>query len=337
MHRTSHYSRIGSKTARIAVLAALVAAVAGCGGSDANPKDVLHRTFGQPHSYSSGQLDAKLLIDGQGLTGSNGKLELLLKGPFQSNGKGTVPSFSMKTGLALGPRHVDLVFTSDGNQMWLGLAGLQYTLPPQVFESFSKGWLGGGSSKSGSILDRLGFQPNDWLKDPTTVGEDKVGGVDSVHVQSQVDGASLLDQFGTLLGTAGGAGGGLLNVPSLSETQKADLEKSVKEAKIDVWSSKADGSLRKLAISIVVAPTGGQRETKLEFTFTLSDVNAKQVIDIPQAPRPFTELSNMIASVSGSLGTGANSSAGAASAFEKCTQQAKTLEEAKKCNKALAG
>jgi hypothetical protein len=321
----------------LALCAAVVGLLSGCGGSDANPKDVLHRTFGQPHTYASGQLDAHLLIDGQGLTGSNGKLELSLQGPFHSNGKGTVPSFSMKTGLALGTRHVDLVFTSDGKQMWLGLAGLQYTLPPQVFASFSKGWLGGSASKSGSILDRLGFQPSQWLANPETVGEEKVGGVEAVHVRSHVDGAALLDQFGTLLGTAGGAGGGLLNVPSLSKQQKAELAKSVKKAQIDVWSAKSDGSLRRLDVTVDVAPTGGQRETKLEFSFTISDLNQQQVINAPQKARPFTELSNMIASVSGSLGTGANSKAGGANAFEKCTQQAKSLEEAKKCSKVLTG
>ena len=321
---------------RIALVLAVLSGIAGCGGTDANPKEVLNRTFGQPHSYSSGQLDAHLMLDGQGLTGSNGKLDLSLKGPFQSNGKGTVPSFSMKTNLALGSRHADLVFTSDGKQMWLGLAGLQYTLPPQVFQAFSKGWLGGGG-QSGSVLDRLGFQPSSWLQNPTAVGEDKVGGEDTVHVEANVDGAALLDQFGTLLGTAGGAGGGILNVPSLSQEQKAELAKSVKEAKIGVWSAKSDGSLRKLQITVNVAPTNGQRETSLEFSFTLSDLNSKQVIDVPQKPRPFTELSNMIASVGGSLGTGANNSSGSASAFEKCTQQAKTLEEANKCKKALTG
>lgn len=334
MQRTSQYSPIGLKIAGIAAALAFVGVFSGCGGSNANPQEVLNRTFAQPHSYSSGQLDAKLLLDGQGLTGSNGKLELTLKGPFQSNGKGTVPSFSMKTGLGLGTRHADLVFTSNGKEMWLGLAGLQYTLPPQVFQSFSKGWLGGGGG-SGSVLDRLGFQPKDWLANPETVGEDSVGGEDTVHVQSKVNGAALLDQFGTLLGTAGGAGGGLLNVPSLSAEQKAELAKSVKEAKIDIWSAKSDGSLRKLEVTVLIAPTGGQRETKMEFSFTLSDLNSKQVIDVPQAARPFTELSNMIASVSGTLGAGANSTAGAANAFTKCTQQAKTLEEAKKCSKEL--
>jgi len=336
VQQTNQHSRRGLGFARIALFALVVGLISGCGGSDANPKEVLNRTFSQPHKYSSGHLDARLLLDGQGLTGANGKLALTLAGPFQSNGKGTVPSFSMKTGLQLGARKVDLIFTSDGKQMWLGLAGLQYTLPPQVFESFSKGWLGGGG-KSGSVLDRLGFQPSGWLKNPETVGEDKVGGVDTIHVRSNVDGASLLDQFGTLLGTAGGAGGGLLNVPSLSQQQKADLAKSVKEARIDVWSAKSDGSLRKLEVTVDVAPTNGQRETKLEFSFTLSDLNSKQAIDIPQAARPFTELSNMIASVSGSLGVGAKSPSAGASAFQKCTQQAKTLEEAKKCNKELVG
>lgn len=296
-----------SRIVGFAGIALILGVFTGCGGTDANPKDVLKRTFSDPHSYSSGRLDVRILIDGQGLTGNSGALKVTLKGPFSSNGKGTVPSFRMNTGLGLGKRSVEILVTSNGKRMWIGLAGLEYALPAQVFESFASGWLGGTGSKDG-VIGRLGFDPQTWLAHPETVGEESIAGTDTVHVRSKVDGAALISQFSGLLGAANGTGAGLLDLPKLTEQQKSELAKSVKTAQIDVWSAKSDGSLRRLDVTVDVAPTASSRASKLELSLTMSDLNQPQVIETPRKARQFNELSNMIQSFSGAAGANSGSS-----------------------------
>lgn len=282
-------------------------AFGGCGGSDPSPQDVLKRTFSEPHAYSSGRLDARILIDGPGLTGASGALDVTLRGPFSSNGGGTVPSFRMNTGLGLGKRSVDILVTSNGKQMWIGMAGLEYALPKQVFASFAKGWLGKGS-KDG-LIGKLGFDPKTWLAHPETVGDETIAGTGTVHVRSQVDGAALISQFSGLLGAANGSGAGILDVPSLTDGQKADLAKSVRKAQIDVWSAKADGALVRLDVAVDVSPAASPRDTKLKLSFTISDMNQPQLIEAPRNARRFNELSNMIQSFSGGAGANVGSSA----------------------------
>ena len=325
---------------RSALLGLLLAGLfSGCGGSSEEANKVLDRTFSQPHKYSSGQLDADIQLDGAGLTGKSGQLALTLKGPFSSNGKGNLPSFQMDTGLKLGARKVKLEVTSNGKSMWLGIAGIPYAMPAKVFESFKSAYLGKDMKSSGSLLDRLGFRPADWLKDPEVVGDEMIGGTQTVHVRAGVDGTKLVADLGSLLGAAGGVGAGVVNVPAATAQAQRKLAKAVKTAELNVWSGKEDGALRKLDVTVDVGAVDGQRPTKLRFLVTLTDLNQPQQIQIPKTARQFSELTGLIASVSGagSGSLGAKPSDPKAKRFESCVAKAPNVKAAKLCDKVLTG
>jgi len=334
-----HKKTIGRWLTLLALIGVILGATAwvvfASGKPSEDPTTVLRQTFDEPHNYSSGVLDAAINLDGAGLTGDSGKLAITLKGPFSSNGKGTVPTFKMATGLGLGSRSVKIEFTSDGKAGWLGLAGLNYKLPDTVWSAFSKSYLGDGSKSSSSLLDRVGFRPQDWLKDPETIGYEDIGGTETVHVRAGVDGGKLVGDFGSLLGAAGAVGGGLVDVPTITAAVQKKITDAVKKAEINVWSGKADHALRKIEVTVEVGAVDGQRPTSLVFMATITELNQPQTIETPKSARPFDELSALIGAVTGVVTKGANGVGKAAKSFETCVAAAKNLDEAKKCSKEL--
>jgi hypothetical protein len=329
---------------RLAVCAVAIVAACSCGsilsgcfgsGSDADPSKVLSDTFNQPHRYASGKLDASLLMDGPAITGNGGKLALSLKGPFSSNGKGTVPSFDLVTALGLGGKDAKFGLISDGKAMWMDIGGVSYQLPTSVFDAFSTSWTGRGSSSSASsnALDRLGFHPQGWITSPETVGEENVAGQPTVHVKAKVDGSKLVGDLGSLLGSAGQAGGALLGLTGIGADVKAKVAKAIETAQVDVWSGKTDGALRKLKVEIAVKGIDGGKPTRVELLITLAELNVPQTIAKPSSSRQFSELAGLLSGVGGLVGNSPSTSPDpSALSYERCVAAAANLDAAKRCN-----
>lgn len=287
----------------LAALATVVALPA-CGSSE-DPKQVVSTAFTEPHRYDSGRLDATVSLQGGGVTGDGG-LKLALDGPWTTNGKGKVPSFEMDTELGLGSRQVRVRLISDGKSAYVDFAGAAYRLPQAVFDGFESAYTGSAAGRSAAtgLLQRLGFSPEGWITSPEVVGDEKVGGVDTVHVKAKIDVSKLAADLGSLLEAANSAGGGLLSVPGLTDKAREQLSGAVDQADFNLWAGKDDGELRKVTVIVKTRKVGPVPPLSVDVSIQLNELNEPQQIDIPQNAQSFDSLAGLLGGLAG-LGGGA--------------------------------
>jgi hypothetical protein len=300
----------------LALLAVLTMGVAACGGSDdkssanADAPALLKDTFGADHPIRSGRLDANLDVDLKGLARITEPLSLHLNGPFASNGGKTLPDFALGLDLQGGAKPITVGAVFAGGGGYLTIEGQAFDLGAELYKTFKTGYekaKASASSKSAddnqASLSALGISPLRWLKDPKNVGTEDIAGTQTVHLASGVNVAKLLEDVSTLLGkakgvtSAGGAATGTAVPTSLTAEQRDLITKSIKSAKVDVWTGAKDHTLRKVAVNVQVdvpqglrAKAGNLQTGHVIFQVTIAQLNQAQKIVKPANVRPIAEL-----------------------------------------------
>lgn len=318
----------------LVLLAVLVMGVAACGGSDdkssgagADAKALLKDTFGANHPIRSGRLDANLDVDLKGLAQVTEPLNLHLNGPFQGNGGKTLPDFALGLDLQGGEKPITVGAVFAGGGGYLTIEGQAFDLGAELYKTFKTGYekaKASASSKSAdgdqSSLSALGISPLRWLQDPKNVGTEDIAGTQTVHIASGVNVAKLLEDISTLLGkakdvtSAGGAATGTAVPTSLTAQQRDTITKSIKSAKVDVWTGAKDHTLRKVAVNVQVdvpealrAKAGNLQTGHVIFQVTIAQLNQAQKIVKPAGVRPISELRSALTQT-GLLGTSGSAS-----------------------------
>jgi hypothetical protein len=311
----------------LALVAVLALGAAACGSgssadksSGADAPTLLKDTFGANHPIRSGRIDADLDVDLKGLASFAQPLSLHLGGPFQSNGGKTLPDFALDLDLQGGekPITVGAVFAAGGG--YLTIEGQAFDLGADLYKTFKTGYEKAKASStakddSQASLSALGIAPLRWLEDPKNVGTEDIAGTQTVHLASGVDVAKLLADISTLLGkakgvtAAGGAATGTAVPTSLTAQQRDLITKSIKSAKIDVWTGAKDHTLRKVAVNVQVdvpedlrAQAGNLRTGHVIFQVTIAQLNQPQKVVKPADVRPISELRSTLSEL-GLLGS----------------------------------
>jgi hypothetical protein len=320
---------------RFAVLALLVVLVLGataCGGSDdkssgagADAPTLLKDTFGANHPIRSGRLDANLDVDLKGLARITQPLSLHLNGPFQSNGGKTLPDFALGLDLQGAEKPITIGAMFAGGGGYLTIEGQAFDLGANLYKTFKTGYeKAKASSKSANSnqasLSALGISPLRWLQDPKNAGTEDIAGTQTVHLTSGVNIAKLLEDVNTLLGkakdvtSAGSAATGTAVPTALSAQQRDLITKSIKSAKVDVWTGAKDHTLRKVAVNVQVevpqelrAKAGNLQTGHVIFQVTIAQLNQAQKIVKPANVRPIAELRSALSEL-GLLGAGESAS-----------------------------
>lgn len=316
----------------LALLAVLTMGVAACGGSEdkssgaeSDATALLKDTFGANHPIRSGRLDANLDVDLTGLAQVTEPLNLHLNGPFQSNGGKTLPDFALGLDLQGGEKPITIGAVFAGGGGYLTIEGQAFDLGAELYKTFKTGYeKAKASSKSAdddqASLSALGISPLRWLQDPKNVGTEDIAGTQTVHIASGVNVAKLLEDISTLLGkakgvtSAGGAATGTAVPTSLTAEQRDTIAKSIKSAKVDVWTGAKDHTLRKVAVNVQVdvpkelrAKAGNLQTGHVVFQVTIAQLNQAQKIVKPAGARPIGELRSALTET-GLLGTGGSAS-----------------------------
>jgi hypothetical protein len=313
----------------LALLAALTLGAAACGGggnkssgSGTDATALLKDTFGANHPIRSGRVDANLDVDLKGLAQLTQPLSLHLSGPFQSNGGKTLPDFAFDLDLQGGDKPITVGAVFAGGGGYLTIEGQAFDLGADLYKTFKTGYekaKASSSAKSGTdsqaSFSALGISPLRWLKDPKNVGTEDIAGTQTVHLASGVDVAKLLEDVSTLLGkakgvtSAGGAATGTSVPTSLTSQQRDLITKSIKSAKVDVWTGTKDHTLRKVAVNVQVdvpqdlrAQAGNLRTGHVIFQVTIAQLNQAQKVVKPADVRPISELRSALSDL-GLLGS----------------------------------
>lgn len=344
--------------------------VAGCGGGsgggDASTSQLLKDTFSGGKTVKSGKLSVTLGFEAKGLPTLTGPIALKLTGPFQSQGAGKLPKFDFDLDLAAGGQTVQAGAISLGDSGYLKFGGQAYSVDKTLFDQFRTGYeksqQQSKSKDSGPSFKALGVDPARWLKDARKTGTADVGGTSTFHITSGVDVPRFLADVNTLLSKAKNLGGSTTqNVPQgLSPQVQSIIERSVRSARVDVYTGESDHTLRRLALSVsLLVPkdaqksAGGLQSGELRFDLQLADLNADQTIKAPSGARPLSDLQQALGTATGTATrpsgttpapttppapTTTTPSAGAPKAYLDCVQKAGTdIAKVQQCASLLNG
>ncbi|MBV9310769.1 MAG: hypothetical protein JOZ73_08050, partial [Solirubrobacterales bacterium] len=228
----------------LAVLA--VPLLAGC-GSSGDATTLLKQTFGGQHTVNSGNLHVGLTITPSGQSTLGGPVTISFGGPFQRHGQGQIPDSNFSIRLAARSTTLSLGILTTASAGYVTLQGTSYQLPPQTLQqlkaSFSR--LGTSGSSSGqSTLSKLGINPLHWLRNPTVVGKETVGGAPTTHIRANVDVSALLNDLSSFLQKASSASANARVPSNISPSTRSKIASTVKNPTFDLWTGTSDKTLR---------------------------------------------------------------------------------------------
>lgn len=335
-------------------MAPLVAgAVAACGGSSGDAQQLLRQTFSGVHKIQSGRLAVNVQVQPNGSSALKGPITLSFGGPFQSLGAGKLPESNFNVSLSAVGRSIGLGILSTGTAGYVSFQGTSYALPQADFQklesSFSSLASSPGSGGSSSVFSKLGIQPLHWLTNPHVVGQETVGGAATTHIRAGINVAALLEDFNTFLERASSLGiSGASRFPhGLSQATISRISSEIENPRFDVWTGKADKTIRRLAIQLTV-PVSGQlsalfgRSVGVALELEYDDLNQPQTINPPASVAPFSQfqarlrslLSSVQSGIGGALGgaaTGSSGGSGAGGSGSPGSNSASTLNSYSQC------
>ena len=308
------------------LLAACALILGACGGSssDDSVDEVLQKTFASDKKIESGRLGVELNADLKGVQGLNGPVRLRLSGPFESSsGDKELPKFDFTLAISTAGQSFTAGGVSTGDKGFVRFQNQAYSVSDELFKQFKDGYIRSQKESEANkgktpTLGSLGVDPRAWLKDAKKAGEEKVGGVETIHITAGIDVPRLLDDVNRVLNRASSATGNNRQVPQqLTAKQKQQIVDAVESAAVDVYTGKDDKTLRKLDVEIRLRKTSQIQGGTVRFTLDLSDVNESQDIKAPANTKPLEELIQQLqggtggTGSTGSTGGGGSSSGGA--------------------------
>jgi len=292
--------------ALLAALFALATAFAACGGddgggSDADPQEVLDKTFSTDSEIESADLDASfdITIEGE----DSGQLSATLSGPIDGSGEG-VPKFDL-TATATGEgggQSIDFEggVTSTGDAGYVSYGGSDYELDAQTF-GFVKQIFESSEAQQDEQTSGLP-QVKTFLKDLTNEGTEDVEGAETVHISGAVDIPKLVDTLRPFAEQAGELGGlgATSQIPSPAELDQ--LTELVESATFDVYSGVEDDLLRRFSLAFDLQDPSGSGTATIELDIILGAVNESQDVEAPSDARPLSALLEELGVDLGALG-----------------------------------
>ena len=295
-----------------ATASALVAAgllLAACGGgsdkSDESPQAVLDEATLQ--GIESGKIDLTLGLDARGPEGGN--LDVSLSGPFQGEGKGSLPQLDM-TAKAKGSINGESIDFDGGivllpNSAYVNYEGIEYEVDPTTFsfvesaleQAQSEAGAETGSDGAAACQEEFGkLKVADFVEGDTNEGSAEVDGTETAKISGDLDVSGALDAVLEVAESPGCRPQVALAgpLPSQAEVEEAqdEVSSSVKAAKIDVYVGD-DDIVRQISAQMKIEPQNGgsgPKSVEIDFDLKLTGVNEEQKISAPENAKPLSRL-----------------------------------------------
>ena len=292
-----------------AVLAACAAVLAACGGSSdksgESAQSVLEEATLQ--GIESGDLGLSLDVSAPGSEG--GKVSVSVSGPFQGEGKASLPQLSM-TAKAKGDLNGKKVDFDGGltllpNSAYVRYEGVEYEVDPTTF-SFVEQTLKQAQRESGAeagvegvagCQEELGkLKVADFLENGKNEGSADVGGAATTKISGElnVSGAidSLLETLESQACRSQLAAAGPLPARPEIERAESEVSSAVKNPRVSVYVGE-DDIVRRIEADLTVEPKHGGEGPKsvaIALDLKLTGVNEEQDISAPESPKPLSKL-----------------------------------------------
>lgn len=342
----------------LAIAIPIPAAVAGCGGGSSSnsedPQQVLDQTFNNPTTITSGNL--AISVDGSVKGDQSGDFSATIGGPFQSdpNNKTAIPQLDLTAKVSASG--AGQTFSFDGaliatkDNAYVEYQNQAYEVGTAAFKQFAAAYAQSakqaqaqqGSQGTSSLFKRFGIDPSTWLTNVSNEGTTDVEGESTIHVHGDADTAQIVSDLQKISQATSGATSQQLTPDQLNQAKDA-----IQNASIDVYSGTDDHLLRKLAVTLTVAPpaSAGSTVSSIDLTFsvTLTDVNQPQTISAPSNAKPLSDLLGQFGlggaipglggapSLAPPGGSATPPSGGVSPAYLKCVQEATSVDQINAC------
>jgi hypothetical protein len=351
--------RIRTLVAALVIALPVPVAIAGCGGGSSSnnedPNQVLKETFNNSTKITSGHMNISLSGSAQG--SQSGSLSATVDGPFQSDASNpnTFPQLDLTAKISASGAGQS--FSFDGSLIttkdnaYVDYQNQAYEVGTQIYQRFAQAYEKSASQaqsqnqnqNASSILQQFGVDPSTWLTNVTNEGTTDVDGTQTIHIHGDADVKQIVSDLNKIAQQAGNAS------QSITPAQINQVESAVKTASIDVYSDESDKTLRKLSLTLALAPpaSSGVTSVDVNFAVTLSNVNQPQTITPPSGAKPISDLLSQFGVSSGALGAlGAAASSGGSlpnsagagsvtQAYTQCIQNATSAADIQKCAQSL--
>jgi hypothetical protein len=161
----------------------------------------------------------------------------------------------------------------------------------QFKQAFEQGAAGAGADEpeedAGAQLDMLGIDPSGWLTNLQNEGTEDVEGTETIHISGDANVPQIVEDIQSAASLVGD------QVAPVPTEELSELEDTVTEARIDVFTGADDRILRRLAFSFAIElpeDVDGGGNASVDFSVTLSQLNEKQTIAEPSGAQPLSEL-----------------------------------------------
>lgn len=291
----------------VALLALSLGLVA-CGGGDKSgegPQALLEEATLQ--GIGSGKLDLALNLSAKGEEG--GKLDVSLSGPFQGEGKNSLPQLAM-TARAQGNYNGTKIDFDGGltllpNSAYVNYEGVDYEVDPTTF-AFVESTLKQAQREAGAETGAAGvagcqeefgtLAVADFLENGRNEGSADVGGTGTTKVSGDLNVGGAIDALVEVAESpacrAQLAAAGPLPSSDEIEAAKDEVGSAVKTARVDVYIGD-DQIVRRISAELKIEPNGGGTGPKsivIGLDLELTGVNEEQKISAPENAKPLSKL-----------------------------------------------
>jgi len=292
---------------------------AACGGdddggsSDADPREVLDKTFsGDNEKVESGDLSFILNVEATGDDG--GTVDAEVSGPFDTQGDETkVPKFDLSAKFDVSSADEDVNFDggliSTGEAGFISYKGSDYEIDQALFDQFKQSVEQNAGQEqdrqsSQALLDAFGIEdPSSLLTNLQNEGTADVEGTETNHISGDLDVDRSIEALKNVLGNASALGALGANTQNIPEPEELDqVAEAIKEASFDIYSGTDDNILRRIQVNLAIEPPDESGSVDLALDFTLAGVNEAQTIEEPSGAKPFNDFLEEVGVDPGALG-----------------------------------
>lgn len=281
----------------------LIAVLVGCGGDDSSSggtaaadkggaanspevKKLIRQTFGPNDKAKSGNISAIVDITVKGHPRYSEPIQVSLVGPFSDAEGQPEAKLDVSLGLRGGILGGDMYLK--GDKAFIGLGSTAYEIPSSIATP-----LRSPLQKDGNTLDAIlgvfNINPDRWAKNPRIVGNERVAGIDTIHVTAEINTKNLFLDLATLAKRLTSLRiTDITGLPrEIDARDRAALARSVKTATGDVYTGADDKVLRRAKLNVLITPSAKDRKIlkfssmKVSANLDISDVGTPQKISVP--------------------------------------------------------
>ena len=268
------------------------------GGSSKDATQLVNTAFQHPIKAATIALNLNAQL--QGIQQLNGPISVQVTGPYETN-SGKLPKFDLKASINGGGQSVPLAIRSTGDDLFIQIQGNWYELGKDAVTKLNDQMAQQRSNSPTKGFSAFGVNPLSWLKDAKTADDTTVAGEPVNHASATLDVGKLLNDLNQIVSKA--TVNGTTKPPQLSAQQMQQIQNIVKDPRIDVYVSKNDQTLRRLAADVnLTIPKDQQSKLQglqggdIKFSVEFSNVGAPVNVTAPPNAQPLSSLSGLLGS-----------------------------------------